>query len=94
VKLPFSSQIEAPLVGEKIESYSNVLAQADIDATPIEGVYEGSIEINGKDKPYRLIVTNFGEYSVGRLESGSGNIRIELNKGDDGKLGPAKFEKL
>ena len=87
MKLPFSSQIEAPLVGEKIESYSNVLAQADIDATPIEGVYEGSIEINGKDKPYRLIVTNFGEYSVGRLESGSGNIRIELNKGDDGKLG-------
>jgi|GEM_PF-2637744 hypothetical protein len=87
VKLPFSSQIEAPLVGEKIESYSNVLAQADVNATAIEGEYVGSIEINGEQKAYRLIVTNFGEYSVGRLESESGNIRIELNKGDDGKLG-------
>lgn len=84
---PNAHRLATVLVGKKVTSYPNYMATPSYDADPIEGNYKGTIELPTGTVKYRLMITNFGEYTVGRLESLNGNVRIDLKKGTDGKIG-------
>lgn len=85
--LPHAFKVSGRFSGKKVQSYENIMSMADENAVAIEGHFKGTIEVNGVVKEYDLMITSFGEYSIGRLESEDSVIRIDLNKGNDGKMG-------
>ncbi|MEA9358167.1 hypothetical protein SHI21_18175 [Bacteriovorax sp. PP10] len=85
--LPHAFKVSGRFSGKKVQSYENIMSMADENAVAIEGHFKGTMEVNGVLKEYDLMITSFGEYSIGRLESEDSVIRVDLNKGTDGKAG-------
>jgi len=84
---PNAHRLATVLTGKKVTSYANYMATPNYDADAIEGTYKGTIDLPTGTVKYRLTITSFGEYTVGRLETLNGDIRLELKKGTDGKIG-------
>ena len=85
--LPHAFKVSGRFAGKKVQSYENIMSLAVEKAVAIEGHFKGTIEVNGVSKAYDLMITSFGEYSIARLESDDSVIRVDLNKGTDGKAG-------
>ena len=87
IDLPSAYKLSGRFTGKKSQSYENVMNLKNEKAEGIQGRFKGTIEIKGVTEAYNLIITNFGEYSIGRLDSEDNSIQVELNKGTNGKDG-------
>lgn len=73
-------------VGSRIQTFADILKSAKVAAPSLNGTYKGPIVLpNGKTIEANLIVTSFNGYTLGRLDTSS--FSIELNLGSEGDNG-------
>lgn len=83
---PFMRSEFKTFVGSRIQVFADVMKAAKIAAPSLHGTYAGPIVLpNGKQIEGRLIVTSFNGYTLGRLDTSS--FSIELNVGSEGDNG-------